>query len=134
MSLRNDVKQGHAPNLRHGGFARQPLAALPRKFDYLRKKVARFRAELESAVVAAHGSINRSHAAAIQSAAMHHGLSELWARRLRDEPDMAHAALVEATDRISRELDRRDAAIARLGIDQPAKPDYGALFGDQDDG
>jgi hypothetical protein len=115
--------------LRHGAYCRQPLAALPRKAEYLRKKAARFRSTLEQATRAKHGSISVGHAMAIQAATMHFALSELWMRRLRTQHDsMDHAALADTSDRVSRELDRRDAAIARLGIDQDQKPDLGAMF------
>jgi hypothetical protein len=123
-------KAKQPPNLRHGGFARQPLAALPRKAEYLRKKTARFRALLEKATRDKHGSISVAHAMAIQNASTHFALAEIWQRRLRlDHDTMDHATLADTSDRVSREIDRRDQAIARLGLDGAPPSIASLLFG-----
>lgn len=110
----------HAPNLRHGTYSRLPLATLPKRSAFLRRKMAKLRAALESAVERKHGTISTAHALVIHAAVTHQTLAELWLRRLRDDgPTLSIEHLALCSDRASREVDKRDAAIARLSIDQP---------------
>jgi hypothetical protein len=88
----------------------------------IRRKVFRLRQAFEQALVDAHDQIGPTMAARLHSAMVHEQLAQIWEKRLRDEyASMTVEQLAVATDRISRERDRRDAALEKLGLEQAAR-------------
>lgn len=102
--------------------SRLALDKLPAKYDHIRKAVSRYRSELEDAVTGRFGSISAARATLIQGACRHECLARLWAARIRDNWDkMSDSQRNDASDRLSRETDRRDAAVKSLELDQQPK-------------
>jgi hypothetical protein len=110
-------KPGNSNALRHGACCRLPLGRAHPMLEPARKRVAKFRALIEAECVETRGEIRTPDACSIHAACTHQMLIELWSRRLKRDLDaLPLEQLLAISATISREVDRRDAAIARLGI------------------
>jgi hypothetical protein len=108
--------------LKHGGYCRVALGRMHPQLEPIRRKVFRLRQAFEAALVDNHDEISPLQAAHLHTAMVHETLAQVWERRVRDEyAAMTVEQLAVATDRISRERDRRDAALDKLGLEQAAR-------------
>jgi len=103
--------------LKHGAYCRVSLGRMHPALEPIRRKVFRLRQAFEQALVVKHGSIEPLHAVHLHSAMCHETLAQIWERRVKaGYEDMTTEQLAIATDRISRERDRRDASLDKLGL------------------
>lgn len=113
---------GNTNALKHGAYCRVALGRMHPALEPIRRKVFRLRQAFEAALVDIHDEITPLQAARLNSAAVHEQLALIWEKRLRDEyATMTVEQLAIATDRISRERDRRDAALEKLGLEHAAR-------------
>lgn len=108
--------------LKHGAYCRVALGRMHPVLEPIRRKVFRLRQAFEEALVDTHDEISPTMAGRLHSAMVHETLALVWEKRLRDEyASMTIEQLAVATDRISRERDRRDQALEKLGLEQAAR-------------
>lgn len=108
--------------LKHGAYCRVALGRMHPVLEPIRRKVFRLRQAFEAALVDNHDEISPLQAAHLHTAMVHETLALVWEKRLRDEyASMTVEQLAVATDRISRERDRRDAALDKLGLEHAAQ-------------
>jgi len=124
--------KGNINSVKDGAYSRVPLSRMHPALEPVRRRVFRLRLALEGALVDGGGSISPLQACYLQTALTHEGIAQIWERRIRASFDEMNAdQLAIATDRISRERDRRDAALAKLGLDRDQTEDiFDALYRD----
>lgn len=113
--------------MRHGC----TLGKLPERqgLGYVQTLANAFRRELEAAVVALNGGANPTmlQAVRIDSAAKHHRASLMAHKWLRDGyAEMKPEERIRALDPATAFSDRRNAAIAKLGLAGAGAPPYDA--------
>jgi hypothetical protein len=125
--------KGNSNALKDGAYSRIPVSRLPPSLAAVRKRVYAMRSVLEKVLMEQSGSITPLQACYLHSALSHECIAAIWERRVRvgyeaaAPGEMDSAQLAEATDRISRERDRRDSALAKLGLDKPVDP-FASLY------
>lgn len=118
----------------HYGHARVSIVGLPKKFQSIRKQAESLRRVLEKAVAEHRGTVRTTDALIIHSAVTHQILMAIWQRRIRDEWDeLTTEQQLNVTQMISRETDKRDAAVGKLGLDKAQTQSIKTLYLQQPD-
>lgn len=109
---------------------RLPLGRAHPVLESARKRVGKFRTLLERELEETGGTVGAREACYVHSACTHAMLIELWTRRLRSKMDeLTTEQLINISSVISREVDRRDAAVEKLGLDRREVDPFAGLYG-----
>lgn len=101
-------------SFRHGAYS---LGRLPKGFQYASRVVGALRRALEDAVRKQKGAVSIRDAGRINAACRFETTVLLWQKWLRDEPKLTIEQRLAVTARIEGSTERRDRAIAALGLD-----------------